>query len=136
MGLSGDFSGLAKAQAKIVATKVVPFSVAQAVAPVLEEASRSTFNTKANLYGDPWADISPKTYARGTKSILVRSGALMAAINATPQANKIRFMLGLEYGKYAVAKRRSPYPKGRLPPSWRPIIERETQAAFRKALNG
>lgn len=134
MGLSGDFGALAKLQAKIVRTQVIPSKVARAVAPKLDTTMRNTFSAKANLYGDPWAPISPRTIARGSKSAGVRSGDLLGAIAAKPQGPKIRVELGKPYGKYLIARGASPYPKGRLPPSWDPLLESEVAAAFREAL--
>lgn len=134
MALTGNFAGLQKIRAKLIATKVVPFAVAKAVTPELQATIDATFSAQANVYGDPWAPSSPKSFARGTKSTGFRSGLLRESIVLVPQGAKIRVPLGQPYGKYMVAKRRSPYPKGRLPPSWQPLIAAATAKAFREAL--
>lgn len=134
MPLTGDFSALAKLQAKLINTKVVPFKVAQRVTPEVNATIQARFQAKANFYGDAWKPLNPKSFARGSKSIGIRSGTLMGSIVAMPQANKIRVPLGTEYGKYMIAAGRSPYPKGRLPAAWQPIIARHFDEAMREAL--
>lgn len=134
MPMTGDFSALKSIQQKLIATKVVPFKVATMVAPQLQTTIDSTFGAQANVYGDPWKPINPKSYARGTKSPGVRTGALRGSIRVTPEGAKLRVPLGQDYGKYMIAAGRSPYPKGRLPPSWQPLIDEAVQKAFREAL--
>lgn len=136
MPLTGDFSKLQKLQQRLLTTKVVPFKLAQKVTPEVNATIQARFALKANFYGDNWRDISHKTLARGSKSIGIRTGTLMGSIVATPQANKIRVPLGTEYGKYMIAAGRSPYPKGRLPAAWEPIIRRHFDEAMREALVG
>lgn len=136
MPLTGDFSALAKLQAKLISTKVVPFKLAQRVTPEVNTTIQARFAAKANFYGDPWKPLNPKSFARGSQSIGIRTGTLMGSIVATPQGNKVRVPLGTEYGKYLIAAGRSPYPKGRLPAAWEPIIKRHFDEAMREALVG
>jgi hypothetical protein len=137
MGLSGDTAALARWQRNINRLVGVPQRVAGVVAPIFQTEIRKGFDSKTDPYGGGWKDIKPKTFARGTKSILNRSGALMGSVGAMPLGTRLRILFGMPYAKYYITTGRGILPQaGRLPDSWKVTIKRESERAFTEIVGG
>lgn len=137
-GATGDFAKMAKMQADIKRMIGVPERAAKSAAPILQGMIRSEFVTKTDSFGDPWEDIKPITYRKGTKSILVRSGTMWRQIGADPVGSRVKIVLGTEYARYFISTKWSILPRGgsARPESWARLFRDETEKAFRAFAEG
>jgi hypothetical protein len=138
MALTGDSKAIEALKRKMSNLIGVPQRTAAAVAPILKGMIQSEFETKTDPFGNPWPQIKADTYRRGTKSILVRSGALQRAVGAAAKGKRVKIILGTHYAKYFISTRWSILPRGGAgkPESWTILVKTEAEKAFNTIMKG
>lgn len=136
-GVTGHHAKLQQWQQRINRMVGVPQRVATVVAPIFQTETREGFDSKTDPYGAAWKAVKGRTLARGTSSILIRSGALMGSVGAMPAGLRVRVVLGMPYARYHITTGRGILPRaGRLPDDWKVTIRRESAKAFQEIAAG
>jgi hypothetical protein len=138
MGTSfGDLAKLQSWRERIGRMVGVPERVAVEVAPKFAGLVEKGFATKADPYGAGWKPIKSATYARGTKSALVRTGRMLEEIDYLPFGKRVKVLLGTFYARFHISTGRRTLPKpGQLPPKWSEVVKVEVERAFERIAAG
>lgn len=135
MGMTGDFAKLKQWADRIGKMPEIPNQAAEATAPKLAAMVRSEFSTKTDPYGGAWRGIKAATLARGSSSILVRSGQLRDAVDVAATGASITVSLGVDYAQYQLNRGILPR-AGDLPPKWRREVDAAASKAFKQIAEG
>jgi hypothetical protein len=128
----GDTSSLAKFSAKLRELPVtLAAKVAEAAAPALTDAARTTFNAGQDAFGVGWAPS-----VGGDAVTLRESGALAQGVHYVAIGTKLRVVLGVSYAKYQVG-RRPVFPRqgDPLPKSYVDALRSATERVLREELS-
>lgn len=136
-GVTGDFAKIARWRRNMERMIGVPQRAARVVAPIFQAQLQSGFDSKTDPYGNAWKDISAATLARGTKSILERSGVLRSAVGAMAAGLKVKVFFSTPYAKFYISTGRGIVPLARkIPDTWKVTIKREVSRAFTEIAEG
>lgn len=147
MGISGDFSALAKLTDRISEAKIrglLP-KVAQRIGAAAVKQISDEFRESRDPYGQPWKPLKSPRGRQGKKKRsdkpLIDTGRLRASFRAQPDGATVRVSTDVDYAEFhqdgtsRIPRRQIlPDDDGGLGPRWSAAFEKEAEAVLTKAL--
>ena len=138
MGLTGDFATLAKMRGHLAKMPEAAARVAQESAPLFAARIQESFAKEQSPNGKRWKRDKAKTYARGTQSILIRTGRYYNSFATAAIGAGIKISRDAEYLRYKMGRNRNPFPSSstKLPGPWSQELARKCREVIAALARG
>lgn len=130
--LTGDLATLATMRRRIGRLVGVDRLTASASAGPIQSVWAASFAARTTPYGDPW-----RVKIDGTPATMNRTGRLRGSIRFSANGRKLKMDYGsVPYWKYMHGPRNFVPSQRDIPPTWRVVLDRESQRAWRDIAEG